>query len=76
MLDSQPNQSQSQWSWIFRAVKRFTELCYSSLTDAWPVRYVFYNLCYELWRWTCIKCFDSRVTNIVFWNQLNIWVCF
>jgi len=22
MLDSQPNQSQSQWSWIFGAVKR------------------------------------------------------
>jgi len=43
MLDSQTNQSQSQWSWIFGAVKRFTEPCYSSLTDAWPVRYVFYN---------------------------------
>jgi len=34
MLDSQPNQSQSQWSWIFGAVKRFTEPCYISLTDA------------------------------------------
>ena len=77
MLDSQPNQSQSQWSWIFGAVKRFTEPCYSSLTDSWPVRHVFYNLCYETWSRTCIKCFDSRVTNVVFfWNQLNNWVCF
>jgi len=66
MLDSQSNQSQSQWSWIFGAVKRFTEACYSSLTDARPVRYVFYNLCYDLWSWTCIKCFDSRATNIDF----------
>jgi len=57
-------------------VKRFTEPCYSSLTEACPVWYVFYNLCYELWSRTCIKCFDSRVTNIVFWNQLNIWICF
>jgi len=48
MLDSKPNQSQSQWSLIFGAVKRFTESCYSSLTDAWPVRYVFYSLRYEL----------------------------
>jgi len=47
-----------------------------SLTDAWSVRYVFYNLCYELWSRMCIKCFDSRVTNIDFLDQLNIWVCF
>jgi len=56
-----PNRSQSQWSWRFGAVKRLTEPCYSSLTDAWPVRYVFYNLCYELWSRKCIKCFVSKV---------------
>jgi len=61
MLDTQTNQSQSQRSWIFGPVKRFTEPRYSSLTDAWPVRYVFYNLCSELWSRTSIKCFDSKV---------------
>jgi len=56
-----PNTQPVTISWIFGAVKRFTEPCYSGLTDGWPVRYVFYNLCYELCSRTCIKCFDSKV---------------
>jgi len=30
------------------------------------VQYVFYNLWYEPWSRKCIKCFDSKVTNNVF----------
>jgi len=32
---------------------------------------VFYNLCYEPWSRTCIKCLDSRATNIDFVESIK-----
>jgi len=57
------------------AVKRYTERCWFDCYVTSRYR-VFYNLCYEPWSEKCIKCFDSKVTNIVFLNQFKILVYF
>jgi len=41
-----------------------------------PLSCVFYNLCDEPWSRKCIKCFDSKVRNVVFLNQFKILVGF
>jgi len=64
-------------SWCSEALRRIKLVCYVSDIMCFIRYHVFYNLsCYEPWSRKCTKYFYSGGTNIVFWNQLKILVCF